>query len=204
MRTLYVTTHKKATEWFAVKPTANGKKLNFWYDDGKHVTLYTFRQCDRYSRHMCWNERICREVLAELRKPAPALDVVRFAVDGVLYLPDPESTPDVPAMPPRTKEQLMKIQEWNSDYIRVNIEDYKCSTPAPFILYGIFPGRSPKEYAWRLTPDKPKRQGIEPGDTVLVWTRCGFRKAQVTRIEEAGDLPQPACRVKRKLDHAEK
>ena len=202
MRTLYVTTNKKAKEWFAVKPTTNGKKLNFWHDDGKHVTLYTFRRCEKYNQHMYWNERICRELLEELRKPVPALDVVRFAVDGVLYLADPEATPEVPAMPPKTKEQLMQINEWNNAYIRVNKEDAKCAKPAPYILYGVFPWNE-KEYAWRLTPDKPKRQGIKPGDWVLVWTRAGFRTVRVTRIEEAGDKPQPECRVKRKIEPQE-
>ena len=199
MKTLYVTTKKNAKEWFAVKPTTNGKKVNFWHDNGQHVYLYTFKQNNRYSRHIVWNDRICRDLLEDLRRPSPSVEVVRFAVDGILFISDPESTPQVPQMPARVKADLKESGEWNGDHVRADIEDYKCSTPAPYILYGEFRENQGKEYAWRLTPDKPKRQGIVPGDKVLVWTRCGFRKVRVTRIEEAGDKEQPECRVKRKL-----
>lgn len=50
-----------------------------------------------------------------------------------------------------------------------------------------------------MTPDKPKRQGIAPGDTVVVWTKNGYKTVVVTRIEAAEDGPQPAARVKKKI-----
>lgn len=91
----------------------------------------------------------------------------------------------------------------NSRYIekiqrRLEIEAEKAKEPAPFILYGVY-GNHQKEYAWRLTPDKEKRQGIVPGDKVVVWTAKGWKVVTVTRIEPAEGKEQPLNRVKKKL-----
>lgn len=91
--------------------------------------------------------------------------------------------------PPKPKKKGQKRRE---------MEEEKAKELAPFILYGKF-DKSPEEYSWRLTPDKPKRQGIEPGDRVLVWTYHGWKQVTVTRIEPAEGKAQPAYRVKKKL-----
>lgn len=198
MELLFVTTREKTKERFAVKPTATGKNINFWHDDGQRLWLYTFVQNDKYSRHIIWTEKICRELLAELRKPTPGVTVVRFAIDGLLVFSDIE-TPAVPAMPKAPAPNQLKATPWYTPSRKAEYEEKRSSEPAPYILYGVFSRKNQKEYAWRLTPDKHTRQGILPGHRVFVWTRRGLAKVTVTKIEEAGDLPQPEYRVKRKL-----
>jgi len=95
------------------------------------------------------------------------------------------------------KEEMIKERK-AAKRKRLEIEAEKCEVPAPYILFGKHDGLD-KEYAWRLTPDKPKREGIVPGDRVLVWTRKGFKQVTVTRIEPADDKEQPTARVKKKL-----
>lgn len=197
MKLLFVTTKKSAKERFAIKPTASGKNINFWHDDGQRIFLYTFVESDMYSRQVVWSDKICRELLEDLRKPTPSVKVIRFAIDNLLVFSDVD-TQEVPAMPQKTEAQQMYQEKWDRTAFRAEVEERKCEEPAPYILYGTFSKRS-KEYSWRLTPDKPCRQGIQPGHRVLVWTRYGFCRITVTRIEEAGDQPQPECRVKRKL-----
>ena len=197
MRYLFVTTKKSARERFAVKPTTNQKRLNIWHDNGKNIYLYTITQNDKYNQHMVWSERKCRELLEELQQSEPTVQVVRFAVDGVLYIADPESTPEVPAMPEKTAAQIEYQKKWTVAF--AELEAKKGAEPAPFVLFGKhLDGK--KEYSWKLTPDSPARQGIKPGDQVEVWTDYGYKKIVVTRIEkfeEAGI--EPKGRVKKKV-----
>lgn len=186
-------------EWFALKQTTKGAAINFWHITPEHTYLYTFKRNDEYNEKMAWTDDVCRELVREMRKSKPSVDVIRFAVDGVYYLnvdgAASDGVPKVPCKPDGANEDQEKAAQWKH---RLEIEKKKCSVPAPYILYGKHDGMD-KEYAWRLTPDKPKRKGIRPGDRVVVWTRKGFREATVTRIEEARDKVQPAARVKKKL-----
>lgn len=198
MKPLFVTTKPDVKDRYAIKPTVSGQMLNFWHNDGQRTSLYTFIPTDRYSQRVIWYDRICRELLEDLRQPKPSVQVVRFAVDSMVIFSDIKGQ-EVPEMPTEDEAPQVTKKNWDSSALRAELEDKKCSEPAPYILYGKFSRRTKKEYAWRLTPDKPCRQDIRPGYTVKVWTRYGFAEAYVTRIEEAGDLPQPDCRVKRKL-----
>ena len=204
-------------ERFAVAPTRNRKKngtvINFWHVTPSHTYLYTFMANKTYHKRRVWTEELYRELEADLRSPQPSVKVLRFAVDEkVIFSEDGhEQAPKAPEAPKRPdgwemhlqREERKKEHDQERKKKRAEIEAEKSQEPAPYILYGTH-SKDGKEYAWRLTPDKPKRQGIVPGDRVLVWTKKGFTQAWVTRIEEAGDQEQPAARVKKKLAPGEK
>ena len=198
MKPLFVTTKPDVEDRFAIKLSVSGKTVNFWHNDGKNTYLYTFLPTDRYSHRVVWCDRICRELLEDLRQPKPSVQVVRFAVNGMVIFSDIEA-PEVPAMPTEDEAPQITRANWDSSALRAEMEYRKGSEPAPYILYGKFSTRAKKEFSWKLTPDKACRQGIWPGYTVVVWTRYGFGHVIVTRIEEAGDQPEPQFRVKRKL-----
>lgn len=180
--------------------------INFWHITPEHTYLFTIKPNKRFNRRSKWSEELCRELLGELRSPKPDVFVVRYVVDDTVLFSDLQGQcfpkpPKAPQAPPASKKEERKKQheqEQKKLKNRSEIEEEKCQEPAPYILYGTH-AKDGKEYAWRLTPDKPKRQGIVPGDRVLVWTKKGFAQAWVTRIEEAGDQEQPAARVKKKL-----
>lgn len=175
-----------------------GVGINFWHITPKHTYLFTFRPDDRFNRYAAWDESFCEQLLNELRLPKPSLQLVRYAVDDkvVFYncnLWRIPQTPPAPKLPQYQKQNKEKTRA-----SRARIEAEKSKIPAPFILYGKHDGRG-KEYAWQLTPDKPKRQDIQPGDRVLVWTSYGFRSVIVTRVELSDGQLQPKYRVKKKL-----
>lgn len=196
--------------------------INFWHITPEHTYLFTIKPNKRFNRKAKWSEDLCRELLGELRSPKPDVFVVRYVVDDTVLFSDLQGKcfpkpPKAPQIPPELKEDLTKeerkqrreaaalaAQERKAKKLnRPQIEEAKCQEPAPYILYGTHQ-KNGKEYSWRLTPDKPKRQGIVPGDRVLVWTNKGFTQVWVTRIEEAGDREQPTARVKKKLAPGEK
>ncbi|MGN1026597.1 MAG: hypothetical protein ACI4P4_09350 [Faecousia sp.] len=174
-----------------------GSWINFWHITPEHTYLYTFIPNETYNRHAEWNEAFCKSLEKVLGMSNPIIPIIRYAVDGkVMFctynlgsIPHPPSTP---------KKPLEKQRERGSQMRRTEIESAKSRTPAPYILYAKHKDGG-KEYAWQLTPDKPKRQDILPGDRVLVWTHNGFQKVTVTRIEPAVGREQPCCRVKKKL-----
>lgn len=175
-----------------------GSGINFWHITPEHTYLFTFKPDERFNRFAEWNEALCELLLKELRLPKPSLQLVRYAVDGkaVFYNSNLRSlpkTPPAPKKPQHKKRHAGKLRKF-----RATIEAEKAKVPAPYILYGKHEGQG-KEYAWQLTPDKPKRQGIQPGDLVLVWTSYGFKTALTTRIEPSEGKPQPKARVKCKL-----
>lgn len=185
--------------WFAISQCNSGRKLNFWQVTPEHIYLYSYTADKRFRYRNFKSVRHCWRLLDELRSEHPSVEVFRFAVDGKMIMRTAGSSriPRVPTPPTLPIEPPPKPKKPKS--IREAIEIEKCKEPAPYILYGVFPSGA-KEYAWRLTPDKPKRQNIQPGDPVLVWTRKGFKTVKTVRIEPAGDKMQPTCRVKRKLD----
>lgn len=215
----------EAGERFAARQTwhtkANSENvINFWHITPSHTFLYTFKPNKLYNRKVVWSEDLCQQLLKELRSPKPSVFVVRYAMDGQQVFSDMEGkfipkTPKAPTPQPqpdpkakelreqRRKEHEERLKEAQGRKAvsskRRKIEDAKTQDKAPFILYGKHNAGGSKEYAWQLTPDKPKRQGIVPGDRVLVWTKYGFKQITVTRIEPAEGKEQPKARVKKKL-----
>ncbi len=185
--------------------------INFWHITPEHTYLFTIKPNKRFNRKVKWSEELCRELLGELRSPKPDVFVVRYVVDDTVVFsdingksfPKPLKAPQAPPVSQKAERKQMPKQEQKKLKKRTAIEKVKGQEPAPYILYGTH-SKEGKEYAWKLTPDKPKRQGIVPGDRVLVWTKNGFTQVWVTRIEEAGDQEQPAARVKKKLAPGEK
>lgn len=197
----FVLTHTRGTGSKGV-----GHGLNFWHVTPDHTYLFTFFPNETYHKKMNWTEDLFRELEANLRSPAPSVKVVRFAVDDMIifsekpYGGQAPKAPEAPEAPEvwqkRTrKEKLTAAQKYLR---RLDIERAKNAEPAPFVLYAVFKAGG-KEFAWNLTPDNPKRQGIEPGDEVLVWANDRFCKAIATRIEPADGSVIPTARVKRKL-----
>lgn len=175
-----------------------GSGINFWHITPEHTYFFTFKPDERFNRHAEWNEAFCERLLTELRLPKPSLQLVRYAVDekAVFYNSNLWRIPKTPPAPQTAQQQKQNNRKTRA--FRAAIEEEKGNAPAPYILYGKHEGLG-KEYAWRLTPDKPKRQGIQPGDLVLVWTSYGFRSVIVTRVEPSDGQPQPKYRVKKKL-----
>lgn len=204
----FSTPHTQANR-YVLRLTAGGAKLNFWYDNGKHIYFYTFAQNEKYNRNTIWTEAECENLINELSLPNPCVKIVRFAVDGAYFVNLlNEKGAAVPVMP-GLKEKLefvtkkaAEAERLESLRKRAEFEAKKCKTPAPYILYGKFDG-NPKEYAWRLTPDKEKRKGIQSGDSVLVWTRSGWKIVTVIRVEPSNERAQPTCRVKKKIVNEE-
>jgi len=209
---VYLSNLNETEEYFALAQTWNkqkpGTSINFWHITPAHEWLFTFRPTSKYNKDTMWSDRICRELEEDMKSQNPSVEVIRFAVDGMYIFKEEDHQSDAVPKPPAAsksfeKESTNKTPEQKKEETkrrrRIFIEDKMGKVPAPFILYGKHEN-SEKEYSWKLTPDKPKRQGIVPGDTVMVWTRNGFTKATVTRIESLeADQPQPAARVKKKL-----
>lgn len=175
-----------------------GSGINFWHITPEHTYLFTFKPDERFNRHAEWSETLCEQLLKELRHPKPSLQLVRYVIDGkaVFYNSNLRCLPKTPPTP--KKPQHIRRCTGKSRNFRATIETEKAKMPAPYILYGKHEDGG-KEYAWSLTPDKPKRQDIQPGDLVLVWTSYGFRSVVVTRVEPSDGQPQPKYRVKKKL-----
>lgn len=179
-----------------------GKCLNFWYTVRKQETFYSFIPNEKYHKDASWTEDLCRELVAELRKPKPGVEVTRFAVNGMYFFKaDPSTTDEIPKIPVVATQKRYKPRKPVSEERR-QIEEAKAAEPAPYILYGKHDGID-KEYTWKLNPDKPKRQGIQPGDRVLVWTSHGWEAVTCTKIEKVDrrkkKQPKPTARVKRKI-----
>lgn len=191
-----------AESWNKKKP---GKSLNFWYKYRKQELFYSFLPHEKFSKTSVWTEDLCRDLMSELRKPKPCVEVTRFAANGAYFFKaDPSMTDEVPKMP-EPKKQYKPRKPISEEYRKA--EEAKGAEPAPFILYGKHEGDD-KEYCWKLNPNKPKRQGIEPGDKVLAWTsHYGWQVVTCTKIEKVDrrkkKQPKPTCRVRRKLDPTE-
>lgn len=174
---------------FAVYTSKSGDYIDFWHITGKQTFLYTFSPSEKFHQKRKWSEDLCLELLEDLRKPKPSCQVQRFAVnDQLVFVSDPSFNSSIPRIP-------RKVDRSRN---RAAIEEYFSQQPAPFILYGTHE-KGGKEYAWKLTPDKPKRQGINPGDWVVVWTKQGFTTVRTSRIEPSEGKEQPKYRVKKKL-----
>lgn len=164
--------------------------------------MYTFRPTEQWNAGIEWDEEKCRELLADLSQPTPSVKVIQFSVDGTYIFSDiqadmkqKQKIPNEPVMqrkkktPPDLASKREEIAEK---------EKIKGSVPPQFICYGKYGMHKKKEYCWGLIPDKPKRQGIKPGDKILVWS--AFSKAYTyvicTRIEPAeSSTAHPKCRV---------
>lgn len=197
-RLIYWSPRAPKGEWFAVRSTLSGKALNFWHVTPEHTYLYTFKKNDVFNKTLVWTEDVCRNLLADLHTPNPGVEVIRYAVDENCIMTKYVGDDEVPILPKRPSDWVIHQEKMLRREQRAATEKEICEKGSPFILYGRH-GNAKKEYAWQLNPDKPKRQGIQPGDRVLVWTKCGWQQVTVTRIEEAGDQPQPASRVKKKI-----
>lgn len=200
---IFVTENSQTEEKFAVRLACSKEKVNFWYATAECKYLYTFVANEKYNGKSEWTEDLCRQLLKELVEKNSNLSVLRYAENDV-YVFNFDAINDmvVPKMPKQEKEFKKYLEKMKYVERRAAIEKEKHSGPAPYILYGKHNdyGETEIEFAWKLTPDKPKRQNIKPGDKVLVWTRYGFRKATVTRIEKAvPGKKQPEHRVKKKL-----
>lgn len=192
-------------ERFVVAPTRNRKKsggyINFWHVTAEHTYLYTFRPNKIYNRRRVWTEDLFRALEADLRSPTPSVTVIRFAVDGQLIFSGDDTSKEVPKTPEAPKRpdgweahlQKEEIRAWRSEMEGINLDELK-DTPAPYILYGNH-AKGGKEYAWKLFPNQPPRQGIVPGDHVLVDTAKGVLPVLVTRVEYAADKEQPTRSV---------
>ena len=194
-------------EWYAViqnkcyhkklKRVAYSRLINFWHITKGSTILYSFLPNEKYNRKTLCTKEICENLEKDLRSVNPSVRVLRFAVNGELIFSNGDhrgwSIPKVPDPFVIINEEERRISPK-----RLEIEKEKTREPAPYILYGKH-NKKGKEYAWRLIPDKPKRQGILPGDKVIVWTRYGFTRITVTRIEKAEEQEQPTARVKKKL-----
>ena len=198
---LFVTENTQTGDRFAIRLTTRKDKINFWYASEEHKYLYTFAENANYNRKTEWTEDLCRQLLKELTEENSKISIFRHAIDDV-YIFNSEEKNDFPKMPRQPKEFEKYLAKMKIIERRAKIEKDHHSGPAPFILYGKHNdyGETELEFAWKLTPDKPKRQNIKPGDLVLVWTKFGFKKVTVTRIEKAAPgQKQPECRVKKKL-----
>lgn len=158
------------------------------------------------------------ELKAEVRSPKPRISVFRFAVDDQLIFSD--GSKSVPAAPPayspaeknrmekearRAAHEELLAQQAEAKKKRQEERAEKArraklglNAPAPYILYGHHAGRV-KEYSWRLYPELIGPEGVGPGDKVIAWSKKNWVIIEVTRIEEAGDRPQPTSYVKRKI-----
>lgn len=160
----------------------NGKKERAWKLTPNNHTLLDVKPGDL--------------VMANTRKGPAPVEVTRIeAASGDMEQP---ACSVITKMSPLDPLPVRNPKRKNKKQLRRKIEEEKAKEPAPFILYGKF-DKIPEEHCWRLTPDKPKREGIEPGDRVLVWTSIGWKQVTVTRIEPAEGKAQPAYRVKKKL-----
>ena len=188
--------------------SSNVHGLNLWHITPQYTFFFTFYPNDKYHKKMKWTEDLFRELEANLRSPTPSVKVVRFAVNGMDVFSDNQHGP-VPEVPDVPAHLTSTSAKYNPDEKRAKLQDKKLrrrlmterainAEPAPFVVYARFTPDG-KEYAWNLTPDKPKRMGIEPGDKVLVWSAGRFCEAFVTRIEPADGSVKPTQRVKKKI-----
>lgn len=187
-------------ERFAASHTWRGKKagrvINFWHIKDGHEMLYSFLPNKKYNSKATWSEDLCRDLVEDLRSSQPSIKVLRYAMDGKLVFAEewykgkdlPKTLP-APKYSPGWSEHLRK----QAMKQRIPIEERK-TEPAPYFLFGKHRGYG-KEYAWRLYPDVPERQGIEPGDLVFVQTGQGVKAVSAVRIEAAADREQPQCCV---------
>lgn len=182
----------KPGDYYILSMTKNETAMNLWHFTPEHEYLYSFIPNEKYHRGRRWCWEKCRKLEENMRSQKPKVTVVRFMADGVAFFhlkgfgnkecPEP---PTHRALPP----------EWDDKSMWMRYP----SVPAPFILYGVHDTAPEKEYAWGLTPDIPERQGIVPGDRVLVFSRNRYVPITVTRIEPAEGDEQPRCSVARKL-----
>lgn len=184
------------------------RAINFWHKKRNSTFFYTFLPNETYNILSEWNRNTFDVLETKLRTPNSSLTVLRLGFNGhLIYGSDGyNNIPKMPKMPkiPKVPSSQNK-KESNEEKLKTRelIEEIKTQNPAPFILFGKHKGCD-NEFAWKLYPDKPKRQNIVPGDCVLVWTKNGFKQVTVTRIEEAVEgAEQPTARVKRKLDNTE-
>ena len=193
-------------EWFAIASTGKNNnlrgKINFWHFTPNHTYLYTFVSNESYHCKQKWTEDLYRKSEADLRSPNSNIKVLRFLIDDSVIFCETgyEDVPKIPKSRNYPEGWEIHLQRKEKELHRIEIEAKKSKEFAPFILYGKFNNESENEYFWKLNPDKAKRQGIVPGDRVVVWTKNGFKVVTVTRIE-ANDInkEQPTARVKKKL-----
>lgn len=203
---MYRTFMNEEGERWAFREIPNKSKfrhMNFWHIVDGNCLLFTFKQNKIYNRKTIWTEDMIRKLENDLKSPNPSVKVLRCAYNNqILFVSDDYALtgplPNVPREPKRPDEGEKHIEKQKKRPTRLEIEEIKNNEPAPYILYGKHDNVD-EEFAWNLTPDKPKRQGISIGDRVLVWTKRGFSEVTVTRIEEADGTVKPTARVKKKL-----
>lgn len=92
----------KDGEEFAVKRTDAGN-FNLWHITEEHTKVYTFVPVPgKYDTFSCWEERLCKELLADITSDHPSVTVVRYAIDDTHVFPidaDPKDWP-IPKVPP--------------------------------------------------------------------------------------------------------
>lgn len=201
-RLVYITSLPEAKVRFAL--TRKIEFFRFWYNDGQNTLQWVLPPGEYLNGF--WTEQRCRDLLEQIMHKDSPIQVMRFAVDGMVFFADdsiaktaigemPVWSPEVEAtLTEQKKKELADARELELNLV----EDAK---PAPLILYGTH-GRNPDAktvYAWKLNPDVPERQGIMPGDKVIVSTKRGPQIVFCLRIEEADpNAPAPERRVIRK------
>lgn len=185
----YMKKYKKVINW-AVKVTENDSEhyvishfshrykkyevMKLWRVNGETTFYYSFAPTERYNRFSNWDINLVHSLLED------------FAAEKVRVLHSGENLYTV---------LCKRVSKFAA---RPAIEAIKSKESAPFVLYGTFPNNK-KEYAWKLNPDKPKRQGLQPDDIAVVWANGSCRRVKVTRIEPADGLPEPTARVLKKV-----
>lgn len=201
----YKTNESTDGYWFMITRTSREDycTLNLWVFVNKHFFLYTFEADQKYNRETNWSDGRCHKLLEDLNSGNSNVKCLRkIKDDEIVFANDNFKEKNIPQNPFKKQQGWEKhIEKVDEYYKRLKIEEKFKETEAPYILFGKHKGTE-HEYTWKLFPDKPKRQGIVPGDEVLVWTRKGFKPVTVTRIEPAEGKEQPMCRVKKKIEKA--
>lgn len=188
----YRSKEEKPGDYFVLCMTKNKTAINLWHFTPENEYLYSFIPTEKYNRSIRWCWEKCKKLEENMRSPKPKVTVVRFAVNGVTYFSESgfgsTGCPEAPTY-------SIRPPEWAK-----TLPPEEFSEPAPFILYGVHDDSLEKEFSWRLTTDVPERQGIVPGDRVLVVAKNRYIPVTVTRIEPSEGKEQPRCRVERKLN----
>lgn len=201
--------------------TSRSGWVNYWHitKDG-HEYLFSFFPNQRFNKHRPWSKELFLELEEDLRSANPSVKVLRFAVDGnVIFVENGfgMTLPTIPESPKKNSQgqiipasveekkalrRLLDKKKRQEKFAAIEEEMAKAKEKAPYWLYGKF-SEDGKEFVWKLTPDEPERQGIQPGDWVLVWSKDTFAKVKCTRIEKVDrrrrQPEHPKYRVKKKL-----
>lgn len=211
---------EECAERFVLARNKNCRRgwVYYWHftEDG-HEYVFGFYPNEKYNKRSKWSKELFLELEEDLRSAKPSVKVVIFAVNGNVFFSENGTGATLPAAPDRLKKnsegQLVPQSIEEQKAIKRKLEHRKRmeaiaameemnKEKPPYWLYGKFT-EDGKEFTWKLNPDVPERQGIQPGDWVLVWSRDKYVKAKCTRIEKVDRRKKqpehPKYSVKKKL-----